>query len=511
MRIPTATDGSDGSDASADLEDFAAARACFATIESWLAGPDSSGLDHAELEQQLDTRGRELLRLLFQDHVDLRALREGRLEVSDADGSSRTRVETGHARGLATIFGEVTVTRLAYREPGRANLHPADAVLTLPPEKNSHGLRQLDAIESSRGYFDAAVEAIDRGTGQRLGKRQVEHLASRAAIDFDAFYRQRPAPTADVGQVLVLSCDGKGVVMRPGSLRAATAKAAANTNPKLATRLSKGEKRGRKRMAEVGAVYDITPVSRCPADILPGNDTQRAQATAGPTTHNKWLTASVVEDAATVVTAIFDEADRRDATHQRTWVALVDGNVHQILRIQAEATNRNVTVVIIIDFVHVLEYLWKAAWSFHREGDPAAEAWVRKHAQTILAGHPTRVAGALRRAATLAGLDKQARENADRCATYLTNKKAFLDYPTALNQGWPIPTGIIEGACRHLVKDRMDLTGARWGLHGAEAILKLRALHSNGDFETYWTWHLTQERRRVHQSRYLDGAMPRAA
>lgn len=498
-------------DAPAGLEVFAAARACFASIEGWLAGQDSIGLEHGELEQQLNTRGRELLRLLFQDHLELRALREGRLEVADADGSYRTRAETGHTRRLATIFGQVTVTRLAYREAGQPNLHPADGVLNLPIEKHSHGLRQLAAAESSRGSFDAAVEAIEAGTGQHLGKRQVEDLTSRAAIDFDAFYLQRPAPVGEVGDVLVLSCDGKGIVMRPGSLRAATAKAAASTNPKLATRLSKGEKRGRKRMAEVGAVYDITPIPRCPTDVLPGDDTQRADATAGPSARNKWLTASVVDDAATVVTAIFDEADRRDPGHQRTWIALVDGNVHQILRIQAEATNRNVTVRIIIDFVHVLEYIWKAAWSFHREGDPDAEAWVRRHAQTILAGHPTRVAGALRRAATTAGLDKNARENADKCATYLTNKKAFLDYPNALRQGWPIATGIIEGACRHLVKDRMDLTGARWGLHGAEAILKLRALRSNGDFDAYWTWHLAQEQRRVHQSRYLDGALPRAA
>ncbi len=499
----------DGRDASAGLEAFAAARDCFATIKGWLAGQDSSDLEHAELEQQLDTRGRELLRLLFQDHVDLRALRETRLDVTDADGACRMRVETGHDRVLATIFGEVTVTRLAYREPGRPNLHPADAVLNLPTEKHSHGLRQLAAIESSRGSFDTAVEAVERGTGQHLGKRQVEDLASRAAVDFDSFYRQRPAPTGDVEAVLVLSCDGKGVVMRPGSLRAATAKAAAVSNPKLTTRLSKGEKRGRKRMAEVGAVYDTTPVARRRTDILPDNDTQRREATAGPVARNKWLTASVVDDAATVVTAIFDEADRRDPNHKRTWIALVDGNVHQIQRIQAEATNRNITVVIIVDFVHVLEYLWKAAWSFHREGDPAAEAWVRKHAQTILDGHPTHVADDLQRAAT--SPDNKARENADKCITYLTNKKAFLNYPTALTQGWPIATGIIEGACRHLVKDRMDLTGARWGLHGAEAILKLRALHSNGDFQTYWTWHLTQERHRVHQSRYLDGALPRAA
>jgi hypothetical protein len=349
------------------LAAFAAAEACFATIEDWLAGGDSRGLEHAELEQQLEVRGRELLRLLFQDHVDLRALKEGRLEVADEDGACRTRVETGHDRGLATIFGEVTVSRWAYREPGRPNLHPADAVLNLPPEKHSHGLRKLAAIESSRGSFDAAVEAIERGTGQRLGKRQVEDLANRAAVDFDDFYRQRAAPVGKVTDVLVLSCDGKGVVMRPGSLRAATAKAAANGNPKLKTRLSKGEKLGRKRMAEVGAVYDTTPIPRRSSDILPGNDAERADATAGPIARNKWLTASVVDDAATVITTIFDEADRRDPQHQRTWIALVDSNVHQIQRIQAEATQRKTTVVIVVDFVHVLEYLWKAAWSFHRE------------------------------------------------------------------------------------------------------------------------------------------------
>jgi hypothetical protein len=185
-----------------------------------------------------------------------------------------------------------------------------------------------------------------------------------------------------------------------------------------------------------------------------------------------------VDDAAAVVTSIFDEADRRDPQHARTWIALADGNVHQILRINAEATQRNITVGIVIDFVRVLEYLRKAAWSFHREGDPAAETWVRNHAQTVLDGHPTCVAGALRRAATAPNLDPDRHENADKCATCLTNKKSFLDYPTALARGWPIATGIIEGACRNLVKDRMDLTGARWGLDGAEAVLKLRALRS---------------------------------
>jgi len=205
-------------------------------------------------------------------------------------------------------------------------------------------------------------------------------------------------------------------------------------------------------MAEVGAVYDTTPVQRRPADILPGNDTQRRDASPGPAARNKWLTASVVDDAATVVSQIFDEATRRDPEHARAWVALVDGNNHQIDRIQAEAHARKVAVPIIIDFVHVLEYLWKAAWSFHPEGDPAAEAWVRRHAQTVLAGGATRVAGTLRRAATRAGLEPGRRASSDTCAKYLANKRAYLDYPTALKQGWPIATGIIEGACRHLVK-----------------------------------------------------------
>ena len=108
-------------------------------------------------------------------------------------------------------------------------------------------------------------------------------------------------------------------------------------------------------------------------------------------------------------------------------------------------------------------------------------------------------------------LDAKAREKADECARYLKNKKPFLDYPKALAAGWPIATGVIEGACAHLVRDRMDVTGARWSVAGAEAILKLRAVRSNGDWPAYWKHHLAQEHRRVHASRYADGIIPKAA
>ena len=340
-------------------------------------------------------------------------------------------------------------------------------------------------------------------------------MTARAAADVQDFYATR-APTEGIeGDVLVISADGKGIVMRPDALRAATAKAAARATTKLATRLSKGEKRNRKRMAEVGAVYDLTPVSRSPADVLTSDrhdpHEHDPEPPPAPKAKNKWVTASVVDDAATVIAAIFEQAQRCDPGHARTWVALVDGNNHQIQRIHAEANTQGVAVTILIDLVHVLEYLWGAAWCFFPEADPDAETWVRERALAILHGHPRQVAAGIRRRATTARLAKAKRRKADQCATYLVNKAGYLDYPSALAAGWPIATGIIEGACRHLVADRMDITGARWSVDGAEAVLKLRAVRANNDFENYWRFHLQRERQRVHQSCYANDVIPRAA
>src|SRR5680860_1263292 len=254
---------------------FSASRDRFEQICSFLDEQEAGNLTHSELEHRLSVDLRELVRQLYQDHLDLRAVRERRRDdVVDADDVRRGSVEAGHVRPLQTIFGAVEVTRLAYRRRGERNLCPADAALNLPRELASHGLRELSAVESSRGSFEEAGEAIGRITGVRLGKRQLEQLAVRAAADFDAFYSQptRNQCPAPEGDLLVLSADGKGIVMRPDALRPATAKAANQATAKLATRLSKGEKRNRKRMAEVGAVYDLTPVPRAPTDIIGRDD-----------------------------------------------------------------------------------------------------------------------------------------------------------------------------------------------------------------------------------------------
>ena len=175
---------------------FSGSQDRFESVLAWLEGEQAGALSHAELEERLQVDARELFRQLMQDHLDLRAQSEPRIaDVTDAQWVPRPTAETGHRRGLATVFGEVEVRRIAYRRRGEANLHPADAVLNLPAEKHSHGLRRLAAIESSRGSFDAAVDAIERSTGQHLGKRQAEDLADRAAVDFDTFYAHRqPQP-----------------------------------------------------------------------------------------------------------------------------------------------------------------------------------------------------------------------------------------------------------------------------------------------------------------------------
>jgi len=447
---------------------FAESRKCFRELEDWLASEEAAGLQHADLEEQLDVRGRELLRQLFQGRLDVSAAREVRChDVAGEDGVVRTRAERGRTRPLMTKFGQVSVSRIAYRSPGRPNVHLLDAALNLPEEKHSHGLRKLTAVEAARGSMEDAQAAVSRATGVRIGKRQLEDMARRAAAHAEAFYAWRLVSPVPEGWPLILTFDGKGIVMLPEALRPATAKAAESAENKLATRLSPGEKNGRKRMCEVAGVYDAAPAPRTPEDVIstPAQKRKKKKAQAGkrkkkgkprePQARNKWLTASVTDDIPAVISSAFDEAERRDPGHQREWVVLIDGNNTQIEAVTAEAARHGVTITIVIDLIHVLEYLWKAAWSFFDKGEPAAEEWVAGQARKVLHGKARQVAAGIRRRATTFGYSGPERAGADECARYLDNKQDYLDYAAALRKGWPIATGIIEGACRHIVKDRM--------------------------------------------------------
>ena len=159
---------------------------------------------------------------------------------------------------------------------------------------------------------------------------------------------------------------------------------------------------------------------------------------------------------------------------------------------------RKVSVTIVQDVIHVIEYLWKAAHALHRNEPDKREQWVQERTFELLNGNAQNVASGLRRAATREGLDQKQREPVDTAADYIQKNKQRLKYDEALEQGLPIATGVIEGACRHIVKDRMDLTGARWRLKSADAVLKLRSLKASGDLTEYLLFHFEKEQERNH-------------
>jgi hypothetical protein len=496
---------------------FAASMQLVTALVAELQAPEAAGLTAYELEQFIAGRGREVQRQMVQDHLDLRAAREedaAREHHTPAvgpDGITRGRVETGHHRLLSTLFGTVQVRRCAWRRPRAGNLYPADAALSLPAPRHSHALARLAVLEAARGSFEAARGAITGRCGPVMGKRQIEQAVVNAAGDITAFYAARIPMPCTASTLLIISADAKGIVMRPGALRPATAKAAARQG-RMRTRLTAGEKPNRKRMATLACVYDAEPAPRRPHDVIapPGGRHGHRTLRPRPKARAKWLAGSVEHDPAEVIAAAFGQAEARDPQHRRTRVVLVDGAEHQLDLIRAEATRRGVTIHILIDLIHVLEYIWKAAWSLHAAADPAAEDWVAVKALAVLAGNSAQVAAEITAEADAAGLTASQRHGTDACVHYLTSKHEFLRYDQALAAGWPIATGVIEGACRHLIGDRLDITGARWGLDSAEAILTLRAVISNGDFEEYWRFHLAREHQRLYpgtaQGQYTLGA-----
>jgi hypothetical protein len=373
-------------------------------------------------------------------------------------------------------------------------------------------VRQRVTTEAVKVSFDEVVEAVSTTTGAHVPKRQAEELVARAAMDFDAFYDQDSAvpEQKESGSILALRVDGKGVVMQEKDLREQIQKAAQKHRQKLASKLSKGEKKGSKRMATVAAVYTIEPFERTPEQVE-ASIMQRLRLVEPkrPRPEHKRVWASLQKQPSEVIDEVFEEALRRDPSQQKPWVALVDGNKTQLELLQQYARKHSIQLTIILDLMHVLSYLWKAAHVFFHEGSKESEQWVSERLLKLLSGEAILVASGIRRSATLRGLSEDERKPVDKCADYLLKYKEFLHYPTYLSNGFPICSGVIEGTCRHLINDRMDRTGARWRLVGAEAVLKLRSLYASGDLEDYWKFHEQQEQQRNHTSRYADKKLPR--
>ena len=286
-----------------------------------------------------------------------------------------------------------------------------------------------------------------------------------------------------------MQADGKGIALRPEHRKTAGTD---TTSP------------GIKKMAEIVAVADFTPAIREPEDIAA--PPARRKAHPGPTARDKWVAASITDDIPAMIGQAFDEADRRDPHHTRQRVFLVDGNKQQITAIEQHAQARRLKVPILIDFIHVSGYLGKAATALHPADPVTAGQFADGQRLRVLHGRAKAVAATLSSIAAKTRTHPSTRHldlsEVDKAITYLSNNHQHMRYDTALANGWPIATGLIEGACRFVIEDRFGITGARWSPQGAEDILKLRAIIVNNDLDDYMTYYKKRYQEEHHLARY---------
>lgn len=458
-----------------------------AELESCLCVQDT--LTHQEAERLIGDQGNEVMRLMVQGFLDHRHETEVHEPQRGIDGELRTYLKTT-SRALMTTFGPVRVTRVTAYGTGMSGVRPLDDELNLPTTKYSYALQETATRWVAQVSFEQAIDNLQTSTAGHIPKRQLEVLTQAAVVNFDAFYEMSVPEVSSPHAFLVLTIDGKGIVMTPDGLTEQTRKLAAFKNKlrKRAGRLGDSDNTSRKRMASVFSVYDQAPMSRSAEELLKHQGKM-------PRPQSKRVFATISNDLRTAVGQMFDEAERRDPEHSRKWVVLVDGAIAQKDFILDEAKKRGVEVTVILDIIHAAQYLWTAGHALV-DGKTKRSNWIHERLLRILAGEASMVAAGIRRSATNQKLKGQKRADVDRAADYFLKNKDMMRYDVYLAAGCPVATGVIEGACRYLVKDRMDITGAKWGLESAEAVLKLRALLKNDDFDAYWKFHTAVERQR---------------
>lgn len=465
-------------------------RAAFWDLERWLLSSASMRLSLSGVESEAELLGQELLRLQLQAHLVHRGTGDcgAALRVERGDGPpvhyTHKRLRT---RSVVTLFGPVSVTRMGYGRPGCGAVYPLDAELQLPARRFSYEVQRRVVKAAVLGPFDEALEVLADTSGIRVSKRTAELIVLEASADFDGFYAERTkADYGEEGPILVAAIDSKGIpLVKPeGAVRTVRAR--------------KGEKRQKKRMSTVAAVFSQWPEPRTPEDIVnrlfsvAHVEPRRKPRVRRP--RNKRVWASLVSAKDLFIAGVRQEVLRRDRTHRKSWVVVTDGE----RGLQRRVCEHFQDVTLVLDLFHVLEKLWKAAYALHAEGSVEAEIFVRDRALRLLRGQVGGVVKGLRQMATKRMLQGVKRHAMLSAAAYFQRNRSRMRYDLYLKYGWPIASGSVEGACKNLIKDRMERSGMRWTPAGAEAMLRLRAAYLSGDFEEYWRFHVVQDQLRLY-------------
>jgi hypothetical protein len=420
-----------------------------------------------------------------------------------------------------SIFGEIRIGRASYAHPEGGRVYPLDAQLNLPDHKYSYlllkWLQAASADQDYRSAVDRFNEIFDFSFFAELPQRQGKSVAAYV----EPFYEQIEAPSPDTeGSHIALSGDGKGIRIRR-SEREGTEEA-----PAAKARRGKGEKPGIKKEAVVVTDFSFDPQTRDAEEIVKGllnQFTQEEKAQAKQERqqrrdaklpepripHNKHVFATLAGKPA-AFEHLLDHVAKRDPHGHKPLIALLDGDPHLEDRLlealQARGWEDRLEVRI-LDIIHTSEYLWDVGTALYGEkGDPRV-AWVEAKLYALLDSKVGYVIGGLKQRRTKNELKAHQQAALDKTITYFENHRHMMDYATYLKNGYPIATGVVEGTCGSLVKDRMEHSGMRWSIAGAQAVLEQRAVVKNGDWNDFWNYFINQERERLYPIVYERAAL----
>ena len=400
------------------------------------------------------------------------------------------------SRDYFSIFGKLKVARSSYRLEGYWAVMPLDAQADLPQRCYSYFLQELMDFISIRDSFDEAALSLKKFFGIDISMSRFEVISQDTHTSYDEFYETKPMPAAESeGEIQALSFDGKGVPM----IKREAAK--------LKARLGKGEKRQKKKEALVGVSYSVDRKVRTAEQVAENliypeesepkpNKAEAVEVKA----QNVRRLASLKRSKQQVVAEIVQDARGRDPEHKRPWVVLMDGALG-LWAIISQALGA-IEYVGILDIIHVIEYLWLAANTLYGENNAKTKKWVYNRLVAILQGRVGKVIGGLKQSIAKGKLSQRKINSLRIVIRYFENHRKWMKYDQYLRLGYPIGTGVVESSCGHTVKKRMEGTGRRWSIEGAEATLLLRSIYTSNDWEAYWQFHMRRERILLNQKKF---------
>jgi hypothetical protein len=421
-----------------------------------------------------------------------------------SDGREVKRLEQSHLRCYQSIFGEFQLLRAVYGTRERQNIEfiPLDARLQLPENEFSYVLQDWAQALGVEHAFARTAEVLCMILGLNLRVHSLERMNRKMSESVADFRASRPAPAAkDEGAVLVATADNKGIPMRRGADRLPAG-----------ARRKKGEKANKKQMAAVGCVYTVDQKVRTAEDVVAALFREHSPchgADPEPVAQQKriWSSLSGQRDGRfcqaeeEVFSWMAGDVALRRRRGQKI-VCVMDGqpSLWAVRKTYLPGDN----VVEILDLLHATPRLWEAAYLFHREGSEAAASFVRERLLRMLRGEAGYVIGGLRQMGTKGGLRGRRLAKLTTICNYLRKNLARMRYDEYLAAGYPIASGVIEGACRYVVKDRMERAGMRWTVEGAQAMLALRTTHINGQWKDFQKYRIRRERQRLYpQQKWL--------